>query len=92
MDRQVAETHAIAILGWLAGDEAKIGAFLAQSGTAPTDLRGRVGDAEFLASVVDFILSDDETVLAAAEACGLRPEDVLTIRALLPGGDAPHWT
>lgn len=92
MDRQIAETHALAILGWIARDDDRIGAFLGQTGTDPADLRARAGDGDFLASLMDFVLSDDQTVLAAAEACGLAPEDMQTIRAMLPGGDAPHWT
>jgi hypothetical protein len=31
-------------------------------------------------------------VIDCATALGWRPEEVLQIRAALPGGDLPHWT
>lgn len=49
MKKDEAEVRALAVLGWLAGDEALMSAFLAQSGMAPGDLAQVAGDAGFLA-------------------------------------------
>lgn len=80
---------------WLAGQTDVLEAFLAASGAAPESLRGQAADADFLAAVIDFLLSADETVIAMADAGGRRPEalaaDLMRARAVL-GGAVPGWT
>jgi hypothetical protein len=90
--REFAETVALQALGWLAGEEARLGAFLAVSGTGPGELRARAQDPEMMAAVLDFVLSEDGHVLEFTAAAGLRPEAVQEARAALPGGNLPHWT
>lgn len=90
--RETAETVALRALGWLAGDEDRMGAFLAISGVRPAEVRARAQEPEMMAAVLDFVLSEDGHVLAFAAAAGLAPEAVLAARAALPGGDLPHWT
>ncbi len=90
--RESAETLALEALGWLAGDPAAIGAFLAESGLAPAELAAAAGDPGFLAAVLDHVLAEEGRVLACAAALGVRPERFLPARAALPGGEAPHWT
>ncbi|HID68764.1 MAG TPA: DUF3572 family protein [Roseibacterium sp.] len=55
-------------------------------------MRARAGEAEFLASVMDFLLIDDAFVLQGAEATGIAAQDFAMIRAALPGGALPNWT
>ncbi|MFB2531193.1 DUF3572 family protein [Paracoccus sp. p4-l81] len=91
MKKDEAEVRALAVLGWLAGDEALMSAFLAQSGMAPGDLAQVAGDAGFLAAVMDFVLAEDARVLGAAEALETRPDGIAAIARAL-SGDLPHWT
>lgn len=79
-------------LVWLAGQPELIVRFLGATGAGPGDLRARAADPEFLGFVLDFLLGADETVLGFAAEAGLAPEAVARARALLPGGDLPHWT
>jgi hypothetical protein len=92
MKQEIAETRALAILGWLAGQEELLPLFLGASGATETDLRARAAEPEFLASVVDFLMMQDHWVIDCATDQGWRPEDIMAIRAGLPGGDLPAWT
>lgn len=90
--RDAAETIALSALAWIAAQDEVFPLFLNATGCAPADLRDRVADPLFLAAVLDFLLADDATILAFAQASGLSPEAPLAARALLPGGGDPHWT
>jgi hypothetical protein len=86
--REVAEIVAIQALGFLAGDPARLGRFLAETGIGPETLRGAAADPQFLAGVLDFVLRDEATVKAFAEASALHPTNIAAARDVL--GD-PHW-
>jgi Protein of unknown function (DUF3572) len=86
--REVAEIVAVQALTFLAGDPERIGAFLAESGLGPETLRSAATDPQFLASVLDFVMRDDATVKAFANASQLDPTNVAAARQVL--GD-PHW-
>ena len=91
MNRDAAEVLAVDVLGWLAGDPDALGAFLAASGAGPGDLRARASDPEFLTFVLEFLLSDEERLLAFC-ADRSHPNDA-PMRALVAlGGGNPHWT
>jgi len=87
-----AELLALQALGWLAGDDALLARFLAASGASLADMSAAAGDQAFLASVLDFLLTDDAWVIAFCEATGHRYTEPLTARAFLCGGQAGHWT
>jgi hypothetical protein len=86
--REVAEIVAIQALSFVAGDPERLGLFLAESGIGPQTLRESANDPHFLASVLDFVLRDDATVKAFAEASKLHPTNIAAAREVL--GD-PHW-
>ncbi|MDG4648608.1 DUF3572 domain-containing protein [Roseibacterium sp. SDUM158017] len=92
MKQEVAETGALKVLGWLAGQEDLAPVFLSSTGVTPQDVRDRAGDPDFLASVLDFVLMDDAWVIACAEALDMRPDDLAAVRRMLPGGNLPNWT
>ncbi|WP_340107196.1 DUF3572 domain-containing protein [Pikeienuella sp. HZG-20] len=92
MNRAAAEIIALRALAWIVADETLSGAFLAASGADAAELRTRAGDAEFLAFVLDFLLSDERAVLAFCAASGEKPDAPLIARTALPGGDLPNWT
>ena len=72
--REVAEIVAIQALSFVAGEPERLGAFLAESGIGPETLRSAAADPQFLVSVLDFVLRDDQTVKAFADASAASPD------------------
>jgi hypothetical protein len=91
-EQELAETEALTMLAWLAADEDVFGAFLAACGAGVGDVANRASDPVFLASVVDFVLTEDAYVLAWAKSTGRKPETIMQVRAGLPGGQSWNWT
>jgi len=86
--REVAEIVAVQALSFIAGDPERLGIFLAESGIGPETLRSAASDPHFLASVLDFVMRDDTTVKAFAEASKFHPTNIAAARQVL--GD-PQW-
>jgi hypothetical protein len=86
--REVAEIVAIQALTFVAGDPERLGLFLAESGLGPETLRTAAANPQFLASVLDFVMRDDATVKAFADASQLHPTNVAAARQAL---DDPDW-
>jgi len=84
----VAEIVAIQALSFIAGEPERLGLFLAETGIGPETLRTAASDPNFLISVLDFVLRDDATVKAFANASQLHPTNIAAARQAL--GD-PHW-
>jgi len=82
---EAAETIALKGLAWLAAMPDDIGRFLNVTGVAAGDLRERAGDPEFLAAVMDFLLTDDKLLTGFCEREGLDPRDIHLVRRALPG-------
>jgi hypothetical protein len=81
--REVAEIVAVQALSFLAGEPERLGRFLAESGLGPETLRSAASDPNFLASVLDFILRDDESVKAFAAFSQLHPTNIMAAREVL---------
>ena len=92
MTTDEAELIAIRSLGWLAGQEGLFHRFLGDSGLAADELQARAGDPVVLASVLDFVLTEDAMVLDLADFLSCPPLAVAAARAHLPGGQQVHWT
>jgi hypothetical protein len=92
MKQEAAETLALRLLGFVAADDSLATGFVGASGLAPSELARGAGDPAVLAGLVDFILQDDATVLAAAAHLGLPPQTIPAIRRALPGGLATDWS
>jgi hypothetical protein len=86
--REVAEIVAVQALSFIAGDPARLGAFLAESGIGPETLRNAAADPHFLGSVLDFVMRDDATVKAFADASQLHPTNIAAARQALSD---PDW-
>ncbi|MEL6792923.1 MAG: DUF3572 domain-containing protein [Pseudomonadota bacterium] len=92
MNTEGAETIAIKALGWIAADDELSGSFLGASGASADELRLRAADPEFLGFVLDFLLMDEDALIAFCEAVDAPPDAPMRARAALPGGDLPNWT
>ena len=83
--RDAAEAIAARALGFIAGDPARLGRFLAESGLGPDNIRNAASYPAFLPAVLDFILANEEDLLAFANELGINPHHVGAARRLLPG-------
>ena len=86
--REVAEIVAIQALSFVAGEPERLGLFLSESGIGPETLRSAASDPQFLVSVLDFVLRDDQTVQAFCAASELHPTNIAAARQAL--GDS-RW-
>ncbi len=85
MDGQAAEILALEALSFLASDEKRLGALLAQAGWSVEDLRRQAGEPHVLAGILDFLLGHEPFLLAFCEAADRTTEDVRRARRALPG-------
>jgi len=92
MNADQAELIAIQALGHIAAEEDLLFAFVDLTGLSPNDLRARASEPEILGGILDFILMDDQRLIAFCETMNLRPEMPAIARKLLPGGEEVHWT
>lgn len=92
ISRDVAERYALSVLTWLVGQEDLIGLFMGASGASVEDLKQGATSPEFLGAVLDFVLMDDQWVIRFAQENNEKPDLMMQARAVLPGGEAVHWT
>jgi len=92
MQQDSAETLAIQAMAWLIGNDELLPVFLGATGASEDDLRVRVSDPVFLASVLDFLTMDDAWVMAFCDANGQAYEAPMRARQALPGGAEVSWT
>jgi hypothetical protein len=86
MNQQSAETLALKGLAFLANDATALERFLALTGTTGPELRERAEDPEFLAALLDFLMSDEPLLTAFCEVEGLDAQTLHSARRALPGG------
>ncbi|MDF1854849.1 DUF3572 domain-containing protein [Pseudooceanicola sp.] len=92
MSQENAETIALTCLAWLVGDEDLLPVFQNASGASAEDLRQRMGEPGFLASVLEFLTMDDAWVIRCCDANGLAYEQPMMALAMLQGESRTHWT
>jgi hypothetical protein len=83
--QQSAETIALKGLTFLVNAPDSLDRFLALSGTSGVELRERAEEPEFLAAVVDFLLTDEPLLTAFCEAESLDAQAIHRARRMLPG-------
>ena len=72
-------------LAYIAGDAARLGRFLAESGLGPENLRKAARDPSFLPAVLDFVLSHEHDLIDFAAMAGIDPKFVGRARDALAG-------
>lgn len=90
--QEAAQLLALQALAWIAADDVLIGQFLDATGANPAELRARAGDGDLHLAILDFLLMDDQRVMAFCDAHSLPYTEPQAARAALPGGEVPHWT
>lgn len=74
--RDTAERLALAALAWMATDDERLYPFLQATGVTPDTLRASASDPGFLAGILDYVMGDETTLLACAEALDVKPETI----------------
>jgi hypothetical protein len=92
MNQDAAETLALRALGWLAGQSDVLGQFMTATGANVSSIADAVGQPSFLAAVLDFMLSEEDRLIAFCDAEGVDYALPMKARAVLPGGQQTHWT
>lgn len=81
-----AEILALKALAFLANAPGAMERFMAQSGADAVIVREQAENPEFLAAVMDFLLSDDALLTEFCGGAALDPRTLHTVRHALPGG------
>jgi hypothetical protein len=86
MTQPAAEILALKGLAFLVNAPDSLERFLALSGTSGVELRARAEEPEFLAALMDFILTDEPLLTAFCEAESVDAQTIHSARRALPGG------
>ena len=86
MNQQSAETLALKGLAFLANDPSALERFLTLTGTTGPELRARAEEPEFLAALLDFLMTDEPLLTTFCEAEFLDAQTIHGARRALPGG------
>jgi hypothetical protein len=76
------EAVAIRALGFLASRRADLERFLARTGLTHADLKRQPAEPEHLAAILDFVISQEATLLEFSRAVDLPPEAAYEARRL----------
>lgn len=74
--RAEAEALAGAVFGFVTGDPARLMRFMDHAGLSPASLREAAESPDLLVGLLDHVVSDEELLLACAEAIGESPERI----------------
>ena len=85
LNRDEAETIALRALGFMAEDEDRIGAFMAETGLSPDDLRDQAASPTILTAVLDYLTRDESSLLMFATNADIPPEHITPALMLLTG-------
>ena len=80
-----ARSLAVSALAFIAADSDRLTRFLNLTGLGPDNLRTAAADSAFLGSVLDYLVADEELLVAFAADAGLKPEAVGRAHAALCG-------
>lgn len=83
------EEVAFLATSFIAANEDYLSQFLSLSGASLQDLRLRLQDPDFLGSILDFLLNQEDLLLAFCAQNNLTPQNVWKARASFPG--MPLW-
>ncbi len=87
MKQESAEEFALKVIAWLVGNDELLPIFLGATGLGEDDLRTRMSEPDFLASVLDFLTMNDDWVVEFCDLHNVAYETPMHARQALPGGD-----
>ncbi|WP_417452039.1 DUF3572 domain-containing protein [Kordiimonas sp.] len=91
MTNDMAEAIALQAAAFIFSEDTLRDRFLALSGTEAHDIRARIQDCGFQASMLEFLLGHEPDLLSFASAEAVKPEIVVTAWRTLGGGTGQEW-
>lgn len=92
MNYEKAEVIGLTAITWLVGNDDLLPVFMGATGAGVDDLKDGAANPEFLGAVLDFLMMDDQWVMAFCQANSLPYETLQQARMALPGGTYMNWT
>ncbi len=83
LTKQEAELIGIAGLSYLAADPERLGRFLAVTGLGPENVRAAARDPGFLPALLDYLLANENDLVAFAQEMNIAPARVGAARDVL---------
>src|SRR5689334_19537622 len=83
LDAEVAEVLAIQAIGFIAQDDERLGRFLAMTGMGPGEIRDAARDRHFLLGVLDYLVGDEQLLVAFATHADVDPATIGIARQAL---------
>lgn len=91
MSPDFASEIAFKAIGFIVSDDTLRDRFLALSGLSPDDIRTNLADADFQASILEFLISNEPDLILFAEEANEKPENIVTAWRSLGGGVGQEW-
>ena len=91
MTPDFAEAVALQAAAFIFSEDALRDRYIALSGTGVDDIRARLQDRDFLASLLEFLMGHEPDLVAFAAQAGERPEAVVMAWRALGGGAGQEW-
>ncbi len=86
LTEDTAQEIAIGALSFLSNDPEQLGRFLSMAGIGPQEIRSSAAEPGFLAGVLEFMMQDEQLLLAFTESAGIRPTMIAVAHLKLAGG------
>ena len=77
---------------WIVLNQEVLEQFLNISGCNASDLQFLIESDEFQVHVLEFLMTQDAWIIAFCDTFDIPYGDIARARAVLPGGDVPHWS
>ena len=84
-------SYALNAVSFILAEDALRDRFLALSGLAPDEIRARIQEPDFLASVLEFLISHEPDLIDFSETINERPETIVAAWRHLGGGAGQEW-
>jgi Protein of unknown function (DUF3572). len=92
MNKETAEIRALEVLTWVLSEDDLIQVFMGATGASQDDFRSNTSNHEFLISILDFVLMDDNWVISCSTFMNIDPSQIQVIKMSLDGGQEVNWT
>jgi hypothetical protein len=83
--QEAASALAVTALSFIASEPERLGRFLATTGIGPESIRDAAQEPDFLLGVLDYLMGDEELLLAFANENSFDPAHVASAREILAG-------
>lgn len=91
MNENTATTLALSAISFIVANDVLRDRFLAMTGLDGNELRERLAEKDFLASVLEFLVSHEPDLIEFSETVEEKPEQIVLAWRKLGGGEGQEW-